>query len=221
MIFGASSGIGVELVRRLASAGQAPVAVTRSSASPALAAAGATLARADVLDRGQVEPLLAAVPRPDAIVSLVGGRPFRKDAPPDWVGNRHLIDAARAAGVRRFVLVTSIGSGSSRAAAPWIARLILGRFMDLKTRAEDYLKASGLDWTIVRPGHLTDQPATGRGQLLEDDRVSGAIPRADVAALVQRVLADPATAGRAYSAIGATRATSAVQGESATGPGAR
>jgi nucleoside-diphosphate-sugar epimerase len=202
MIFGASSGIGVELARRLASAGQASVAVTRHGASPALAAAGATLAQADVLDRAQVERVLATGPGPDAIVSLVGGRPFRKDTPPDWDGNRHLIDAAGAAGVRRFVLVTSIGSGSSRAAAPWIARLVLGRFMDLKTRAEDYLKASGLDWTIVRPGHLTDQPATGLGQLLEDDTVSGAIPRADVAALLQRVLDDPAAVGRTYSAIG-------------------
>ena len=205
-IFGASSGIGIELARRLAQAGQPAVAVTRSGASAALAAAGASLQRADVLDRGQVERVLAARPAPDAIVSLVGGRPFRKDTPPDWDGNRHLIDAAAAAGIRRFVLVTSIGSGSSRAAAPWIARLILGRFMDLKTRAEDYLRVSGLDWTIIRPGHLTDQPATGRARLLEDDAVSGAIPRADVAALVQEVLASAATIGRTYSAVGAAGA---------------
>jgi nucleoside-diphosphate-sugar epimerase len=201
VIFGASSGIGIELARRLAAAGLAPVAVTRSGASPALAAAGAILRQADVLDRSQVERVLAAGPVPGAIVSLVGGRPFRRDTPPDWDGNRHLIDAAKAAGVRRFVLVTSIGSGASRAAAPWIARLILGRFMDLKTRAEEHLRASGLDWTIVRPGHLTDRPATGRGQLLEDDAVSGAIPRVDVAALVERVLGDDATLGRTYAAI--------------------
>jgi nucleoside-diphosphate-sugar epimerase len=202
-IFGASSAIGIELARRLAQAGHAPVAVTRSGASPALAAAGASLQRADVLDRGQVERVLAMQPAPDAVVSLVGGRPFRRDTPPDWDGNRHLIDAAKASGIRRFVLVTSIGSGTSRAAAPWIARLVLGRFMDLKTRAEDYLRLSGLDWTIIRPGHLTDRPATGRGRLLEDDTVSGAIARADVAALVQGVLADAATAGRTYSAVGA------------------
>jgi nucleoside-diphosphate-sugar epimerase len=202
-IFGASSGIGIELARRLVAAGQPPVAVTRSVAAPALATAGAGLQQADVLDRGQVERVLAATsPRVDAVVSLVGGRPFRKDVPPDWDGNRHLIDAAKAAGIRRFVLVTSIGAGSSRAAAPLIARLILGRFMQLKTRAEDYLRLSGLDWTIVRPGHLTDKPATGQGRLLEDDSVSGAIPRADVAALVQRVLADDGTIGRTYAAIG-------------------
>jgi nucleoside-diphosphate-sugar epimerase len=205
-IFGASSGIGIELARLLAQSGQAPVAVTRSGASPALATAGASLQRADVLDRSQVERVLATPPVPDAVVSLVGGRPFRKDTPPDWDGNRHLIDTACASGIRRFVLVTSIGSGTSRAAAPWIARLILGRFMDLKTRAEDYLRLSGLDWTIIRPGHLTDQAATGRGRLLEDDTVSGAIPRADVAALVQGVLADATTIGRTYSAIGAADA---------------
>jgi nucleoside-diphosphate-sugar epimerase len=200
-IFGASSGIGIELARRLAQAGQSPLAVTRSGASPALAAAGASLQQADVLDLRQVERVLASRPAPAAVVSLVGGRPFRKDPPPDWDGNRHLIDAAKAAGIRRFVLVTSIGSGASRAAAPWLARLILGRFMGLKTRAEEHLRASGLDWTIVRPGHLTDRPATGRGQLLEDDAVSGAIPRADVAALLERVLGDDATLGRTYAAL--------------------
>lgn len=200
-IFGASSGIGVELARRLAAQGAPALAVTRSGASQALAAAGGSLARGDVLQRADVERVLATVPAPEAVVSLVGGRPFRKDAPPDWDGNRNLIDAARAAGIRRFVLVSSIGAGDSRAAAPWIARLVLGRFMALKTKAEDYLRVSGLDWTIVRPGHLTDQPANGRGQLLEDETVSGAIPRADVAALVERVLGDDATIGRTYAAI--------------------
>ena len=200
-IFGASSGIGVELARRLVAAGQAPLAVTRSGASAALAAAGATLLRGDVLDRADVGRALACVPPPDAVVSLVGGRPFRKEPAPDWDGNRHLIDAAKAAGIRRFVLVSSIGAGHSRAAAPWIARLILGRFMALKTQAEDYLRLSGLAWTIVRPGHLTDAPANGRGQLLEDERASGAIPRAEVAALLERVLRDDGTIGHTYSVI--------------------
>ncbi len=200
-IFGASSGIGVELARRLAAQGVPALAVTRSGGSAPLAVAGAALARGDVLQRADVERALLGVPRPDALVSLVGGRPFRKDPPPDWDGNRNLIDAALAAGIRRFVLVSSIGAGGSRAAAPWIARLVLGRFMALKTQAEDYLRASGLDWTIIRPGHLTDQPANGRGLLLEDETVSGAIPRADVAALVERVLRDDATIGRTYAAI--------------------
>ncbi|MCU0759197.1 MAG: NAD(P)H-binding protein [Steroidobacteraceae bacterium] len=200
-IFGASSGIGIELARRLAAAGSPPVAVTRSGAAPALATAGATQQRADVLDRAAIDRVLAVAPRADALVSLVGGRPFRKEPPPDWDGNRNLVDAANAAGIRRFVLVSTIGAGGSRAAAPWIARLVLGRFMALKTQAEDYLRLSGLDWTIVRPGHLTDQPAGGQGQLLEDEQVSGAIPRADVAALVERVLQDPATIGRTYAAI--------------------
>ncbi len=203
-IFGASSAVGIELARLLVVGGQAAVAVTRRGASSALAGAGASLQQADVLDRVQVERVFALEPRPDAIVSLVGGRPFRRDPPPDWHGNRHLIDAAKAAGIRRFVLVTSIGSGSSRAAAPWIARLILGRFMELKTRAEEHLRRSGLDWTIVRPGHLTDKPATASAELFEDDGVSGAIPRADVARLVHRVLADEGTARRTYSAISPT-----------------
>lgn len=201
VVFGASSGIGLELARRLAARGTPVVAATRSGSSAALSSAGATVVTADVLDRAAVDRVLAGAAPVAAVVSLVGGRPFRRDPPPDWDGNRNLIDAARAIGVHRFVLVSSIGAGGSRAAAPWIARLILGRFMQLKTQAEDYLRLSGLEWTIVRPGHLTDQPATGRGQLLEDETISGAIARADVAALVERALQDPGTVGRSYAAI--------------------
>lgn len=211
-IFGASSAIGIELARRLAAAGHAPIAVTRRGAGLALEAAGATLRQADVLDPGQLARFFAVAPKPDAVVSLVGGRPLRRETPPDWDGNRNLIDAARAAGVRRFVLVTSIGAGSSRAAAPWIARLVLGRFMALKTLAEDYLRESGLDWTIVRPGHLTDKPATGRAQLLEDEHVSGAIPRADVAALLERVLGDNGTCARTYSVLAPPRGSASAIG---------
>ena len=117
VIFGASSGIGLELVRLLAARGAPAVAVTRSGSSTALAAAGATVVAGDVLDRAAVDRVLAGAAPAAAIVSLVGGRPFRSDPPPDWDGNRNLIDAARAAGVRRFVLVSSIGAGGSRGAA--------------------------------------------------------------------------------------------------------
>ncbi len=202
LIAGASSGIGVELARLLQAGGTPAVALIRASSNAAaLEATGARVLRGDVLSATDVKRALGEAGNVGAIVSLVGGRPFRKEEAPDFTGNKHLIDAAKAAGVRRFVLVSSIGAGGSRAAAPFIAKLVLGRFMTLKTQAEDYLRASGLDWTIVRPAHLRDGPANGKGVLVEDESVSGGVQRADVARLVAETLGDRQRIGHVYSCL--------------------
>ena len=97
-----------------------------------------------------------------AVVSTLGARAV-KGTRPDFEGNRNAVDAARSAGVTRFVLVTVIGAGDSYAASPWIARRVLDTVMKEKTKAEDYLKTSGLDYTIIRPGGLLDKEAQGQG----------------------------------------------------------
>lgn len=193
LIFGAGSGIGRQLQKSLQERGDVPVAVTRSGRDGSVAL--------DVNDRDAVMKLFAAHPDASAVVSIVGGRPFMKEAPPDLAGNRHLIEAARSGGVRRFVLVSTVGAGDSRAAAPLAARLVLGRFMKLKGEAEDLLRASGLDWTIIRPGHLKDGEPTGRAVLREDPTLSGSVLRADVGVLIARSLEDPGTFGRTYACI--------------------
>lgn len=193
LIFGARSGIGVQLIETLKAAGAVPLGITRSG--------GGASASTDVTDAAAVQRMFAAHPDTTAIVSIVGGRPFTKDTPPDLTGNRNLIDAAERAGVRRFVLVSTIGAGDSRNAAPLAARLVLGKFMKLKTQAEELLRGSQLDWTIVRPGHLKDGAPTGRGVLLEDPTVSGAVVRADVGLLIAGLLDDPASYGKTYACI--------------------
>lgn len=193
MIFGARSGIGVQLIATLGETGRSSVGVTRSGANASVSA--------DVNDASAVQRVFAAHPDATAVVSIVGGRPFTKDTPPDLVGNRNLIEAAQRAGVRRFVLVSTIGAGDSRAAAPLAARIVLGRFMKLKTEAEALLRASGLDWTIVRPGHLKDGAPTGRAVLREDSTISGAVVRADVGALIAGLLDDPDSFGKTYACI--------------------
>jgi nucleoside-diphosphate-sugar epimerase len=193
LIFGARSGIGVQLIETLRAAGAAAVGITRSG--------GGSNAAADVTDAGAVARVFAEHPDATAIVSIVGGRPFTKETPPDLTGNQNLIEAAERAGIRRFILVSTIGAGDSRAAAPLAARLVLGRFMKLKTEAENLLRTSKLDWSIVRPGHLKDGPPTGRAVLREDSTVSGAVVRADVGVLIAGLIADPASFGRTYASI--------------------
>jgi nucleoside-diphosphate-sugar epimerase len=193
LVFGARSGIGVQLIETLKGAGGSAVGVTRSGSNASIAA--------DVTDAAAVQRVFAAHPDTTAVVSIVGGRPFAKDAPPDLTGNRNLIEAAQRAGVKRFVLVSTIGAGDSRAAAPLAARIVLGRLMKLKTEAETLLRATTLDWTIVRPGHLKDGAATGRAVLREDPTVSGAVVRADVGVLIAGLIDDRGSFGKTYACI--------------------
>ena len=134
-----------------------------------------------------------------AVVSTLGARAV-KGTRPDFEGNRNAVDAARSAGVKRFVLVTVIGAGDSLDASPWIARRILDTVMKEKTKAEDYLKTSGLDYTIIRPGGLMDKEAQGRAYLTEDTRSMSWIRRADLAGLVVQALDDPRAIGKTYHA---------------------
>ncbi|MBN8281436.1 MAG: NAD(P)H-binding protein, partial [Gammaproteobacteria bacterium] len=119
---------------------------------------------------------------------------------PDFEATRNAVDAARFAGIRRFVLVTVIGAGESRDAAPAIARYVLRHVIPEKTKAEDYLRTSGLDYTIVRPGGLLDKPAEGRAYLTEDTRAMSWIRRADLAGLLVQALDDPRAIGKTYHA---------------------
>jgi uncharacterized protein YbjT (DUF2867 family) len=193
IIFGASSGIATGLVALLAERGHESVSVTRDGREGSLAA--------NALDPAAVEQVFTAASGASAVVSLIGGRPFRKEPPPDLDGNRHLIEAAVRHDVRRFVLVSTIGAGDSRRAAPLLARLVLGRFMRLKGEAESLLRASPLAWTIIRPGHLRDGEATDRAVLASDPRTTGSVLRADVGRLIVQVLDRDDTIGRAYACV--------------------
>jgi nucleoside-diphosphate-sugar epimerase len=193
LVFGAGSGIARQLAETLRERGCTAIGITRSGRNGSEAA--------DVNDIEAVRRVFAAHPDATAVASLVGGRPFMKAPSPDLDGNRNLIETATAWGVRRFVLVSTIGAGDSRAAAPLAARLVLGRFMKLKSEAEQLLRSSGLDWTIVRPGHLRDGAPTGRAVLREDPTLSGSVTRADVGLLIAGILGDPATFGRTYACI--------------------
>jgi nucleoside-diphosphate-sugar epimerase len=122
-----------------------------------------------------------------AIVSTIGGMPQDGQRADFW-GNKQLIDAAVASGVQRFILVSSLGAGKTKDAIPAAAYASLAEVLADKEKAEDYLIASGLNYTIVRPGGLKSEPATGQGVLTLDTHVAGSICRADVAILVCQCL---------------------------------
>jgi uncharacterized protein YbjT (DUF2867 family) len=136
-----------------------------------------------------------------AVISAIGGRApwgaagFRAI---DWEGNRALIDAARAAGVRRFILVTAASAGRSGVPYSWpIAPY------PWKARAEALLRASGLDYTILGPGGLTDGSADRQGLRVtaRADYRTGMVARADLAALAVFCLGSARTIGKTLAVV--------------------
>jgi nucleoside-diphosphate-sugar epimerase len=197
---GASRGVGREVARYLRETSVSIKAMVRSSiAQVELEAMGIAVAQADALDAQAVEQIIMADPV-WAVISTIGGLP-QQGQRADYLGNRHLIDAAVKAGVDRFILVSSIGSGESAVALPPQALQTLGEVLAEKHRAEQYLIQSGLNYTIIRPGGLKSEAPTGQGVLTTNPTVSGTIHRADVAQLVCQCLVSCKAEKQVFSAI--------------------
>jgi uncharacterized protein YbjT (DUF2867 family) len=145
------------------------------------------------LESASVGDVAALLSGADAVVFAAGAGPgsgaLRKDTV-DRAASVLLAGAAEQAGVRRFVQVSSMGAGQpprSGSDEVWAA------YIAAKTAAEDDLRARDLDWTILRPGGLTDAPPAGTVRLAAPPVPAGAIPRADVAAVIVALLDEPAT----------------------------
>jgi uncharacterized protein YbjT (DUF2867 family) len=129
-----------------------------------------------------------------AVVFSAGGGPdgnAERKRTVDLEGSLKSIEGARLAGISRFVQVSAWGAD---APLPADTAPVWRAYVEAKRDADAALRASDLAWTIVRPGGLTDDPATGR-VLIGADVPRGSIPRADVAAVIVAALADDATIG--------------------------
>ena len=115
----------------------------------------------------------------------------------DLGGAVKLIDAATASGARRYVMVSAMGAAD----APETGGDVFGEYLRAKAEADRALAESGLDFTIVRPGSLTDSEPTGRVRIAE--RLDpGEVARADVAAVLAAVLHEDATIGKTFDLVG-------------------
>ena len=197
---GASRGVGREIAKYLVEQNQKVKALLRSEASRAeLEAMGITVVMGDALDVAAVEQAMLGEPI-HAVISTIGGLPKEGDRA-DYLGNKNLIDAAMKAGVQKFILVSSIGSGESVIALPPQALETLKLVLIEKEKAEKHLIESGLTYTVIRPGGLKSEPATGNGVVTEDYKVAGTIHRADVAQLVCQCLFSDAANNKILSAV--------------------
>ena len=201
LVFGGTSGIGLETVRQLRENGEAVTVLVRetSDLTALNAIGGVTTMVGDAMDMESITRAYASGQFETAISSLGGS--LEAGFAVDSVGNIHAIDGAKAAGVERFILVTSIGAGDSRAAAPTKMLNALGAVLVEKEKAERHLIDSGLKWTIIRPGLLMNKPVNDLGILTQDTSALGLVARAEVARLVVESLSSEATFGQIYSAI--------------------
>lgn len=192
VVIGGHGKVALQLARILTDRGDAVSSVFRNPDHSAdVAATGARPVVADIeqLDTDALAELLTGH---DAVVFSAGaggGNPARTYAV-DRDAAIRVIDAAAQAGVKRFVMVSYFGAGADHDVPqdnPFFP------YAEAKAAADAHLRASELDWTVLGPGRLTLEPATGR---IVIGRGKGAVSRADVAAVVAAALADDSTIGR-------------------------
>ncbi len=201
LLAGASSGVGREIANCLTAQNLQVKALFRSEEKrQELEAMGIKVVLGDALNTDDVEQAILGEEAIDIVISTIGGVPKDSERA-DYLGNKNLIDAAVKAGVKKFILVSSIGSGNSANAIPPQALETLKPVLIEKDKAEKHLIASGLTYTVIRPGGLKSEPATGNGILTEDPKIAGTIHRADVAQLVCKSLNSEKTNNKVLSAI--------------------
>jgi uncharacterized protein YbjT (DUF2867 family) len=202
VIAGGHGKIALLLERLLAERGDQAVGLIRNPAHVAdVRKAGAEAVICD-LEAASADDVVVLLAGADAVVFAAGAGPgsdaARKDSV-DRAGSVLVAEAAERAGVRRFVQVSSMGAGQPPQPGTgevWAA------YITAKTAAEADLRARDLDWTIVRPGGLTDAPATGRIRLAPPPVPAGTIPRADVAAVIVALLDNPGTQHQTLELVG-------------------
>ena len=191
LVAGGHGKIALRLLRLLAAEGHRARGLIRKPEQAAdLEALGAVAVLGDL----EADPSLAGyVQGADVVVFAAGAGPGsgpERKRTVDLGGAVKLADAALAVGVRRYVMISSIGADRPDAASGGMRP-----YIEAKAEADQYVMASGLEYTIVRPGSLTDDPGTGRVRLPTELGGRGEVPRDDVAAVVAKVLDAPNTIG--------------------------
>jgi uncharacterized protein YbjT (DUF2867 family) len=150
------------------------------------------------LEQAEEDDVARAIAGADAVVFAAGAGPGsgpERKWTVDYGGAAKLIAAAKANGIDRYVMVSSTGADAD---APGDDTFAV--YLRAKGKADEELRASGLAYTIVRPGRLTDDPGSG-GISAGEDVGGGSISRDDVAAVVAFSLHDPALAGALFEVI--------------------
>ncbi len=202
VIAGGHGQIALRLARLLRARGDEPVGLIRHAEhAEEVRAAGGEPVLLD-LESAPMAEIAEVLKGADAVVFAAGAGPGssvdRKDTV-DRAAAVLLADAAESAGVRRYLMISSMGADAS---SQFDGDPVFRAYLRAKGAADDYLRAgTDLEWTVLRPGSLRNDPGIGR-VLLAEHTGRGAIPRDDVAEVLAALLATPATAGLTLELIG-------------------
>jgi uncharacterized protein YbjT (DUF2867 family) len=195
-VVGGHGKIALRLLRLLSERGdRARGLIRHPDHATEVEATGATAVGADIenLDADGIARSIAGV---DAVVFAAGAGPGSGPARKhtvDYGGAVKLVEAARMNDIPRYLIVSAIGVNRPER---WSDEM--RPYLEAKAGADAELTESGLDYTIVRPGGLTDDPGSGTIDAAEDLGRYGQIPRDDVAATLLACLDEPATVGKAF-----------------------
>ncbi|MBV9804690.1 MAG: NAD(P)H-binding protein [Solirubrobacterales bacterium] len=194
-IAGAHGKIAMRLIPRLVARGDSVIGLIRNPDHAAeVQGWGAEPVVCD-LERSSIEEIAAAVGRAEAVVFAAGAGPgsgAERKLTMDRDGAIKLLEATAERGAP-YVIVSSVGAENPP--APSDDEDVFSVYTRAKAEADTAVQASDRDWTIIRPGRLTDGPGTGRVRIAVDP-FRGEVARDDVAALLDAVLHDPRASHR-------------------------
>ncbi len=199
VIAGGHGQVALHLTAQLVRRGDQPVGLIRNPAHAAdIESIGGAAVVAD-LETLTPEALADHLAGADAVVFAAGAGPgsgAARKLTVDLGGAVRLIEASRRAGLRRYVMVSAANADEYDPASEDVMQV----YLRAKSEADRALRESDLDWTIVRPGRLTDDEATGRVRVARETGLAR-IPRADVAGVLAECLREPRTVGAQFAVV--------------------
>ena len=197
LVVGAHGKVGMRLMKLLADRGDSPRGIIRSTDQASeLEAIGAEPIVLDIENKEIGEAAAGS----DAVVfsagAGAGSGPARKRTV-DYGGAVNLAEAAQANDIRRYVIVSALGTNRPER---WSDQM--RPYYEAKAEADEFVRNSGLDYTIVRPGSLTDDPGTGTVEIAERIDRSGPVTRDDVALVLYECLGADNTIGKDFDLLG-------------------
>jgi uncharacterized protein YbjT (DUF2867 family) len=200
LIFGATRNTGLEITKILVARGESVTAFVRPTSNlENLEPLDVDYFKGDALNASEVHKAIASK-NFKAIISTLGAS--RGESPPDLIGTINMVDAAEKEGIDRLIVVTIIGPGKSIVMVPAEQRKTLAWAIDIKDKAEKYVMASDLDYTIIRPGQLTSNPRSGIIKLSLETEPTGPVTRADLADVVVWAYDNDESIKKIYQVIG-------------------
>lgn len=199
IVIGGSGRTGTLVVEKLIAAGHAVVATIRNSKHMAAMVKRGAEAFVLDLDKSPLADFVTAMQGADAVVFAAGSAVGESSAI-DRIGTRRTVHAAENAGVKRYLAISSIGASTGMSTRGFNEEM--KDYYRQKRAAAKFIHTSGLAWTILEPGELTDEAGTGKVTLTEAAIEEGKVSRDDVAATVLALIKEPRTAGRTFQLVG-------------------